>query len=92
MSLTIGDETEEYSSLDCGCREKIAQVGMAEVVMHLEPNGFGESFICMGEWEEEKLFPDCKSIEELEIKIANYINNLPTEGKKEEKKGKNLFQ
>lgn len=70
----------QYINEGCGCPEEKLIIGMAEVIIHLEPNGTGEAFIYMGEWEEEKTF-DCTTMEELKKKTEEYIFSLPADNR-----------
>lgn len=62
----------------CGCPEWSGAIGMAEVTLHVQPNGIGEAFIFMGEWDEEKHF-HCEGIQDLKRRVTEYINSLPDE-------------
>ena len=68
-----------YKNPDCGCSEQEIQIGMASVLIHVEPNGIGEAFIDFGDWDEEKTF-ECSGMDDLLAKVKQYISSLPPEG------------
>lgn len=67
---------KSYLSSDCGCPEQELVVGMAVVTIHLDPDGTGDAFIDMGEWQVELSY-QCKTMGELKQKVVSYIESLP---------------
>lgn len=67
---------EQYVSVDCGCPEESFIYGMAEVIMHLDPDGSGTAFVDFGEWDFEIEFK-CLSMDELRKEVVRRIDNLP---------------
>lgn len=65
-------------SEDCGCPEERLIVGMVEAFIHLEPDGTGEVFLDVGDWQDE-ITLQCDGIEDLRAKAKDYIQALPTE-------------
>ena len=75
MSVEV---VKSYLNKDCGCPEQELVIGMAVVIIHLEPDGTGDAFIDMGEWQSEEIF-DCTTMDELKEKVTNHINSLPVD-------------
>ena len=72
------DLVKSYINESCGCPEQELIIGMAVVTIHLEPDGKGDAFIDMGEWQSEEVF-DCSTMEELKQKVTSHIESLPME-------------
>lgn len=61
---------------ECDCPEEDWIIGMAEVMIHLEPDGTGHGFFDFGDWDYDIFFP-VKTIEELRAAAIKFVSELP---------------
>lgn len=67
---------ERRSSTECGCPEEEWEIGMFNVIIHLEPDGRGDIFIDCGDWEDDRRV-ECSGIDDLRKQAAEWVRSIP---------------